>query len=289
MGRSVRKVVMPVAGLGTRMLPATKVIPKEMMPILDRPIIEYAVEECISSGIDMVIMVTGRYKRTIEDHFDLHPELEVALIKQGKEHLLGEIKKFENKVNFVYVRQNQQLGLGHAVLCAREVVGCDDFAVILTDDLIISDEPAIGQLIKVYEELNTSVVALKEVPWESVERYGIVKAREIKEGVFLIEDMVEKPKREDAPSNLAIIGRYVLKNSVLEKLVKTRPGKGGEIQLTDALKEELKERPIYGVKFKGTHFDCGNKEGFILANIFVALKDEHLRKKIIDTVKEHIR
>ncbi|BAT71928.1 UTP--glucose-1-phosphate uridylyltransferase [Thermosulfidibacter takaii ABI70S6] len=281
----IRKVVFPVAGLGTRFLPATKAMPKEMLPLVDKPLIQYTVEEALNSGIDVAVFVTGRGKRAIEDHFDRSWELEYKLEKSGKEELLNEVRKISEMIEVIYVRQRMPLGLGHAVLRAKEAVGNEPFAVILSDDIVDSERPCIGQLIDVYNRFKAPVIALKKVPEEEVSRYGIIKGKEVEEGLFLIEDMVEKPSVEEAPSNYAIIGRYVLTPDVFEKLEKTKPGKGGEIQLTDALKEMAKEKPFYGLVFEGEHFDCGNKLGFLKATVHFALKRDEFKLEFLDYLR----
>lgn len=260
-------------------------MPKEMLPLVDKPLIQYTVEEALNSGIDVAVFVTVRGKRAIEDHFDRSWELEYKLEKSGKEELLNEVRKISEMIEVIYVRQRMPLGLGHAVLRAKEAVGNEPFAVILSDDIVDSERPCIGQLIDVYNRFKAPVIALKKVPEEEVSRYGIIKGKEVEEGLFLIEDMVEKPSVEEAPSNYAIIGRYVLTPDVFEKLEKTKPGKGGEIQLTDALKEMAKEKPFYGLVFEGEHFDCGNKLGFLKATVHFALKRDEFKLEFLDYLR----
>jgi len=281
----IKKAVFPVAGLGTRFLPATKAIPKEMINLVDKPLIQYTVEEAKSSGIETIIFVTGRGKRAIEDHFDANPELEETLSKTGKEELLKEIKRVSSMIEVVSVRQKRPLGLGHAVLQAKHLIKDEPFTVILPDDIVDAEVPCIKQLINTYERFKAPVIALKKVPEEEVSRYGVVKGKEVEEGLFLIEDMVEKPRPEEAPSNYAIIGRYILTPSVFEKLEETEPGAGGEIQLTDALKKMAQEGPFYGVVFEGTHFDCGNKLGFLKATVHFALKDPRFKMDFLDYLR----
>ena len=281
----VKKAVFPVAGLGTRLLPITKACPKEMLPIVDKPLIHYTVEEAVRSGIETVVFVTAREKAALGNYFDRHFELEHNLEKAGKEEFLREVVSVAEMAEVVYVRQKMPLGLGHAVLKAKNIVGKDPFAVILPDDIIDSEVPCIRQLLNVYEKFNAPVVALKRVQDEEVSRYGIIKGREVEEGLFLIEDMVEKPLPEEAPSNYAIIGRYVLTPNVFDKLEKTKPGKGGEIQLTDALREMAREAPFYGVVFEGEHFDCGNKLGLLVANVHFALKRKELKMDFLDYLR----
>ncbi|MGB9667337.1 MAG: UTP--glucose-1-phosphate uridylyltransferase GalU [Thermosulfidibacteraceae bacterium] len=283
----IKKAVFPIAGLGTRFLPITKSIPKEMLPILNKPIIEWTIKEAVDSGIETAIMITSKYKSAIENYFDSFTELEETLKSQNKLELLEEIKSIEEMVKLVSIRQRKTLGLGHAVLCSKIAVGSDDFVVVLPDDVIFGEKPVIRQLIEVYEETKNPVIAIKEVPWEDVKSYGIVKVREVSDRLYIVEDLIEKPQKEEAPSNLAIIGRYILTNDIFDKLEKTPPGKNGEIQLTDALKMLIKDRPIYAYKFEGCHFDCGQKLGFILANLFIALRDKELREPILNFLREN--
>ena len=273
----VRKAVFPAAGLGTRFLPATKAQPKEMLPLVDKPLIQYGVEEAIHSGVPNIIIVTGRGKSAIEDHFDVSFELEQLLESRGKKDLLESIRAVSDMINVAYIRQKEALGLGHAVLRARELVGHEPFAVILSDDIIDSEVPALRQLLDVYEFYNAPVVALMEVPRENTPMYGIVDAEPVphngvKDRLYRIRNLVEKPKASDAPSNLAIIGRYVLTPEVFESLDSIEPGSGGEIQLTDGLKHLLRSRPIYGYRFEGTRYDAGDKLGFLKATVEFALK-----------------
>src|SRR6188508_1469286 len=270
----VRKAVFPAAGLGTRFLPATKAQPKEMLVLVDKPIIQYGVEEAVASGVDNIILVTGRGKNAIEDHFDVSVELETFLEQRGKKEQLDEIRKISNLINFSYVRQGEPLGLGHAVLTTKLLVGEEPFAVILGDDVIDADPPAIRQMIDVFEELDGPVLAIERVPRETVSSYGIVDAEEIRPGVYRIRDMVEKPPVDEAPSNLAIIGRYVLTPDIFPALEETAREKDrtGEIQLTNGLRRLLKQRPIYGCKVNGVRHDTGNKLGFLKAVVYFALK-----------------
>jgi UTP--glucose-1-phosphate uridylyltransferase len=272
----VRKAVFPAAGLGTRFLPATKAQPKEMLPLVDKPLIQYGVEEAIHSGIQNIVIVTGRGKTAIEDHFDVSFELEQLLESRNKKDLLASVRGISDMINVAYVRQKEALGLGHAVLRSRELVGPEPFAVVLSDDVIDSDVPCIRQLLDVYEFYGASVVALMEVPKDSISAYGVVDADPIshKSGdrLFRIRNMVEKPKPEDAPSNLAIIGRYVLTPDIFESIESVEPGKGGEIQLTDSLRHLLRNRPVYGYRFEGTRYDAGDKLGFLKATVEFALR-----------------
>jgi UTP--glucose-1-phosphate uridylyltransferase len=277
----VRKAVFPAAGLGTRFLPATKAQPKEMLPLVDKPLIQYGVEEAIHSGVQNIIIVTGRGKSAIEDHFDVSFELEQLLESRSKKDLLNIVRSVSDMINVAYVRQKEALGLGHAVLRARELVGPEPFAVILSDDVIDSEVPALRQLLDVYEFYSSSVVALMEVPREMIRAYGIVDAEPVshnggRDRLFRIRNMVEKPKPDDAPSNLAIIGRYILTPEIFDAIEAVEPGRGGEIQLTDALKYLLRSRPIYGYKFEGTRYDAGDKLGFLKATVEFALRRNDL-------------
>lgn len=273
----VRKAVFPAAGLGTRFLPATKAQPKEMLPLVDKPLIQYGVEEAINSGIQNIVIVTGRGKTAIEDHFDVSFELEQLLESRNKKDLLASVRGISDMINIAYVRQKEALGLGHAVLRARELVGPEPFAVVLSDDVIDSDIPCVRQLLDVYEFYAAPVVALMEVPKESIAAYGVVDAEPIShrsggDRLFRIRNMVEKPKPEDAPSNLAIIGRYVLTPEIFESIESVEPGRGGEIQLTDSLRNLLHNRPVYGYRFEGTRYDAGDKLGFLKATVEFALR-----------------
>jgi UTP--glucose-1-phosphate uridylyltransferase len=273
----VRKAVFPAAGLGTRFLPATKAQPKEMLPLVDKPLIQYGVEEVLHSGIQNIIIVTGRGKSAIEDHFDVSFELEHLLESRGKKDLLASVRSVSDMIDIAYVRQKEALGLGHAVLRAKDLVGPEPFAVVLSDDVIDAEIPCMRQLLDVYEYFGASVVALMEVPKESISAYGVVDAEPVmhngtKDRLYRIRNMVEKPKAEDAPSNLAIIGRYVLTPEIFHSIESVQPGSGGEIQLTDGLKHLLRNRPIYGYKFEGTRYDAGDKLGFLKATVEFALK-----------------
>ncbi len=273
----VRKAVFPAAGLGTRFLPATKAQPKEMLALVDKPLIQYGVEEAIQSGVQNIIIVTGRGKSAIEDHFDVSFELEHLLEMRNKKDLLATVRAVSDMIDVSYTRQKEALGLGHAVLRARELVGEEPFAVILSDDIIDSEIPCLRQLLDVYEFYSAPVVALMEVPMESISAYGVVDAEPVSHAggqnrLYRIRNMVEKPKAKDAPSNLAIIGRYVLTPEVFKSLDAVEPGSGGEIQLTDGLKHLLRSRPIYGYRFEGTRYDAGDKLGFLKATVEFALK-----------------
>ncbi len=281
MNAKVRKAVFPAAGLGTRFLPATKAQPKEMLPIVDKPIIQYGVEEAIQSGIRNIIMVTGRGKTAIEDHFDVSFELENLLENRGKKELLAIVRSISDMINVSYVRQKEALGLGHAVLRASELVGDEPFAVVLADDVIEAPVPCLRQLLDVYGFFGAPVLAVMEVPRESISSYGAIDAEPVSHNgsndrVYRIRSMVEKPKPEDAPSNLAIIGRYVLTPEIFDSLQAIDPGSGGEIQLTDALRHLLNRRPIYAVRFDGTRYDAGDKLGFLKATVEYALRRSDL-------------
>ena len=272
MKRVIRKAVFPAAGLGTRFLPATKAQPKEMLPLVDKPIIQYGVEEAVASGIDNIILVTGRGKNAIEDHFDVSVELESFLESRGKLEQLDEIRKISNLINFSYVRQGEPLGLGHAVLVTKTLVGDEPFAVILADDVIDAQPPAMRQMIEVFKEFDGPVLAIERVPRENVSAYGIIDAEEIRPGVYRIRDLVEKPPADEAPSELAIIGRYVLTPDIFPALETVGKDRGGEIQLTNGLRELLKSRPIYGCEIDGVRHDTGNKLGFLKAVVYFALR-----------------
>jgi UTP--glucose-1-phosphate uridylyltransferase len=281
MNAKVRKAVFPAAGLGTRFLPATKAQPKEMLPIVDKPIIQYGVEEAIQSGIRNIIMVTGRGKTAIEDHFDVSFELENLLENRGKKELLAIVRSISDMINVSYVRQKEALGLGHAVLRASELVGDEPFAVVLADDVIEAPVPCLRQLLDVYGFFGAPVLAVMEVPHESISAYGAIDAEPVSHNgsndrVYRIRSMVEKPKPEDAPSNLAIIGRYVLTPEIFDSLQAIDPGSGGEIQLTDALRHLLNRRPIYAVRFDGKRYDAGDKLGFLKATVEYALRRSDL-------------
>jgi UTP--glucose-1-phosphate uridylyltransferase len=275
----IRKAVFPAAGLGTRFLPATKAQPKEMLPLVDKPIIQYGVEESVAAGIDNIILVTGRGKNAIEDHFDVSVELETFLESRGKKDLLAEIRKVSNLINFAYVRQGEPLGLGHAVLVTKMLVGDEPFAVILGDDVIDADPPAIGQIIKVFNEVEGPVLAIERVPRETVSSYGIIDAEEVRPGVYRIRDLVEKPPQHEAPSDLAIIGRYVLTPDIFPALEATASDRTGEIQLTNGLRRLLKDRPIYGCRIDGVRHDTGNKLGFLKAVVYFALRRPDLAEE----------
>ena len=287
--KDIRKVVIPVAGWGTRSLPATKNIPKEMLPIYNKPVIQYVVEEAQRAHIKDVIFVTNRDKNVIEDHFDHNLQLEDVLERAGKLDKLEEVRRVAEMVNILSVRQKRQLGLGHAVMCARELVGDEPFAVMVGDDLMFSGVPGIGQLIEVAMAEKMPVIGVMEVPWEKVSRYGIIDGEEVAPGVYRVRDMVEKPKREEAPSRMAIVGRYVLTPDIFDYLEKVKPGHGGEIQLTDALQAMAKERGMMAVRMAGMRFDAGDWAEFLSASIYFALQDESLRYELLGLLKNFVQ
>ena len=281
MPAKVRKAVFPAAGLGTRFLPATKAQPKEMLPLVDKPIIQYGVEEALHSGIQNIIIVTGRGKSAIEDHFDVSFELEYLLESRQKKDLLAIVRSVSDMINVSYIRQREALGLGHAVMRASELVGPEPFAVVLADDVIDAETPCLRQLLDIYDFFCSPVVAVMEVPRESISAYGVVDAEVVahngkKDRVYRIRDLVEKPKASEAPSNLAIIGRYVLTPEIFDSIQAIEPGSGSEIQLTDALKHLLHTRPIYAYRFEGTRYDAGDKLGFLKATVEFALQRHDL-------------
>jgi UTP--glucose-1-phosphate uridylyltransferase len=272
MTTTIRKAVFPAAGLGTRFLPATKAQPKEMLPLVDKPVIQYVIEEAVSSGIEDIIIVTGRGKNAIEDHFDVSFELEKVLEMRGEQEKLEVVRDISSMINLSYVRQKEALGLGHAILVAKELVGNEPFAVFLGDDVIDAKVPAMRQLMKVFEKVQSTVVALEEVDRARTKDYGVISGRPRGERLHEVRDLVEKPDPARAPSNLAIIGRYILTPEIFRHLEKTRADKRGEIQLTNGLRSLLKEQPIYGYQFQGKRYDTGNKLGFLKATVEFALK-----------------
>lgn len=290
MNKKITKAVFPAAGLGTRFLPATKASAKEMLPIVDKPMIQYAVEEAERFGIKEFIIITGKSKRTIEDHFDSAWELEENLKRKGKQALLEEIKRL-NHFHFAYIRQKAPLGLGHAILCSKPFVKDEPFAVILSDDIIDPDDNLLGEMLQFYDEYQSIILALQRVPKAEIHRYGIIAGKEIKKNFFEITDMVEKPKLSSAPSDIAIIGRYILTPDIFHSIETTPPGKGGEMQLTDALKTFLKKGAIYGCLFEGKRYDAGDKIGYLKATVELALKHpsimnefrKYLSSKILNT------
>ena len=280
----LRKAVIPAAGLGTRFLPATKAQPKEMLPIVDKPTIQYIIEEAASAGVEDIIIVTGRSKRSIEDHFDRSIELEFELKKSGKSDWLEMVKSISEIANIHFIRQKQPLGLGHAVLTASHFIGDEPFAVLLGDDVVVSKKPALQQMVDVFSEYKTSILGVQEVSPDAVSRYGIVDCINIDNAVYKVRDLIEKPKKEDAPSNIAILGRYILTPSIFKYLENQTPGAGGEIQLTDALKRLSKNEAMYAYTFKGHRYDVGTKIGFLQANIEFALRNP----EIADDLKKYL-
>ena len=284
----LRKAVIPVAGLGTRFLPATKTVPKELLPIVDIPSIQYVVQEAVDAGIQEIIFVTGRGKDGIEDHFDEAPELEQILTDRGQKETVKMLQRIREMTEVVSVRQKKPLGLGHAVLCARDLVGDEPFAVMLADDLIDNGKPCIGQLLEIFEQKNESVIALMEVPQEEVHRYGVIKGKTLSQRLYQIEAMVEKPPAKEAPSRMAIIGRYILRPEIFDILQNQPVGKGGEIQLTDGLSQLVRQRKVYGCVFEGERYDIGDKFGFVRATVAYALKRDDLRDKVMEYLKSAI-
>jgi UTP--glucose-1-phosphate uridylyltransferase len=281
----LKKAVIPVAGLGTRFLPATKTVPKELLPIVDIPSIQYVVQEAVDAGIEEIIFVTGRGKDGIEDHFDDAPELEQVLSDRGQTEMVKMLRGIAEMTEVVSVRQKKPLGLGHAVLCARDLVGNEPFAVMLADDLIDSNIPCIHQLLEIFNQTEESVVALMEVPQSEVQQYGVIKGTVIKERLYQVEATVEKPAAEEAPSRMAIIGRYVLRPEIFTILQNLPPGRGGEIQLTDGLAQLVRERQVFGCEFLGDRYDIGDKFGFVRATVAYALKRPDLKDKLLQYLK----
>ena len=282
----IKKAIIPAAGLGVRFLPATKAQPKEMLPIVDKPTIQYIVEEAVASGIEDILIVTGKNKRAIEDHFDKSTELEMYLEKRGKDDLLEIVRSVSNMVDIHYVRQKEPLGLGHAIYCARKFIGNEPFAVLLGDDLMKARTPVLKQMMDLYEEVEGSIVAVQEVEPQDVSKYGILKAEYAGERLYRVYDLVEKPKPEEAPSNLAVMGRYIIEPEIFDFLEKTPPGAGGEIQLTDALRMLCRVKPIYGYIYEGMRYDVGDKLGFLKATVEYALDREELASGFKAYLKE---
>jgi UTP--glucose-1-phosphate uridylyltransferase len=285
MASQIRKVVFPAAGLGTRFLPATKAQPKEMLPLVDKPIIQYGVEEAVAAGVNNVILVTGRGKNAIEDHFDVSVELESFLEQRGKTDQLSEIRKISNLINFSYVRQGEPLGLGHAVLVTQNLVGNEPFAVILADDVIDATPSALAQMIEVHNETGAPILLVERVPKQDVTSYGIIAYEPVRRGVYRVTDLVEKPPRDEAPSDLAIIGRYILTPDIFAALETTARDRTGEIQLTNGLRRLLASRPIYACEVKGVRHDTGNKLGYLRAVVYFALK----RPDLSEPFREYLR
>ena len=279
--KKVRKAIIPAAGLGTRFLPATKAQPKEMLPIVDKPAIQYIIEEAIASGIEEILIITGRNKRSIEDHFDKSVELETELKEQGKYDLLGLIEEI-SQIDIHYIRQKEAKGLGHAVLCAKQFVGNEPFAVMLGDDIVDAEVPCLRQLIDVYDDCQGTVLGVQEVAKDKVSSYGIVNPKKVKENIWQAVDLIEKPSVEEAPSQLAVLGRYILEPEIFALLEKTEPGRGNEIQLTDAICKLAHEKPVYAYNFSGRRYDIGDKQGYLEATVEYALKRPEIRDKFLN-------
>lgn len=282
----VRKAIIPAAGLGTRFLPATKAQPKEMLPIVDKPTLQYIIEEAISSGIEEILIITGRNKKSIEDHFDKSIELELELEKSGKQELLDMVRYISDMINIQYVRQKEPRGLGHAILCAKSFINNEPFAVILGDDIVDAQKPCLKQLIDVYTEYNTTIIGVQKVNEQDVNKYGIIQGKHIDDKIYLIKDLVEKPEIDKAPSNIAILGRYILKPDIFDILENQKPGKNNEIQLTDALKTLCETQAMYAYEFEGRRYDVGEKFGFLQATVEYALKNNDLREPFLDYLKK---
>jgi UTP--glucose-1-phosphate uridylyltransferase len=278
----VKKAIIPAAGLGTRFLPATKAQPKEMLPVVDKPTIQYIVEEAVASGIEEILIITGRNKKSIEDHFDKSIELELELEKSGKAELLELVRDISDMVDIHYIRQKEPRGLGHAIHCAKTFVGNEPFAVLLGDDVVDSETPCLKQLIDCYSEYKTTILGVQTVAKENVPKYGIVDGIHIEDRVYKVKDLVEKPSVDEAPSNVAILGRYIITPEIFNILENTKPGKGGEIQLTDALKTLIAKEAMYAYNFEGKRYDVGDKLGFLQATIEFALKKDELREDFIN-------
>lgn len=282
---NVKKAIIPAAGLGTRFLPATKAQPKEMLPIVDKPTIQYIIEEAVASGIEEILIITGRNKRAIEDHFDKSIELEQQLTVNGKDELLKLVDDISNMANIYYIRQKEPKGLGHAIACAKTFVGNEPFAVMLGDDVVHNEVPCLKQLVDCYNEYKTTILGVQKVADNDVSKYGIVKGKPIEDGVLKVKDLVEKPKKEEAPSNIAILGRYIITPRIFDILENTKPGKGGEIQLTDALKTLMHEEAMYAYEFEGRRYDVGDKLGFLEATVEYALRRDDLRDDFVNYLK----
>ena len=285
MKQRIRKAIIPAAGLGTRFLPATKAQPKEMLPIVDKPTLQYIIEEAVESGIEEILIVTGKGKKSIEDHFDRSIELELELEKKGKTEMLKMVQDISNMVDVYFIRQKEPKGLGHAIYCARSFVGDEPFAILLGDDIVDNDVPCLKQLIGAYDEYKTSILGVQEVAKENTDKYGILDVKHIEDRVYKVKDMVEKPKVEEAPSNIAILGRYIITPAIFEILENQEPGKGGEIQLTDALKTLGEHEAIYAYNFEGKRYDVGDKLGFLKATVDFALKRDDLKEDFIEFLK----
>jgi len=285
MANKIRKAVFPAAGLGTRFLPATKASPKEMLPLVDKPLIQYVIEESVASGVESILIITGRDKAAIENHFDISFELEQMLLERGKQDMFDLVHEIPEIARISYTRQKQALGLGHAILQAKDFVGSEPFAALLADDIVDSEKPALQQMVEVYEKYDAPVIATMRVEGEDISRFGVIDADEVEPRVYKINDMVEKPPFAEAPSDLAIIGRYIFTPDIFAAIEKTEPGSGGEIQITDAMRILLKERPFYAVELEGKRHDAGDKLGFLIATVELALKREDLGREF----REYLR
>ncbi|MGX4601516.1 UTP--glucose-1-phosphate uridylyltransferase GalU [Faecalimicrobium sp. JNUCC 81] len=286
MQRTVKKAVIPAAGLGTRFLPATKAQPKEMLPIVDKPTLQYIIEEAVASGIEEILIITGRNKKSIEDHFDKSVELELELEQKGKKELLDIVQGISNMINIHYIRQKEPKGLGDAIYCARHFIGDEPFAVMLGDDIVDNEVPCLKQLIDAYEEYRTTILGVQKVDAKDTDKYGIIAAKHIEEKVYKVKDLVEKPEPGKAPSNIAILGRYIITPEIFEILEDLPAGKGGEVQLTDALKELSRKEAMYAYNFDGRRYDVGDKLGFLEATVDFALKRPELRDGFIEYLKK---
>ncbi len=278
----VRKAIIPAAGLGTRFLPATKAQPKEMLPIVDKPALQYIIEEAVESGIEEILIITGRNKKSIEDHFDKSVELELELEKSGKLELLEQVRKISEMANIHYIRQKEPKGLGHAIYCARYFIGNEPFAVLLGDDIVYAQKPCLKQMIDVYNEYRTTILGVQKVSDDDVSKYGIVDVKQIEDRVYKVKGLVEKPAMKDAPSNMAILGRYIISPEIFGILEQTEPGKGGEIQLTDGLKALAQREAMYAYDFEGRRYDVGDKQGFLEATVEYALRNTELREEFLN-------
>ena len=286
--QTVKKAIIPAAGLGTRFLPATKAQPKEMLPIVDKPTLQYIIEEAVASGIKEILIITGRNKKSIEDHFDKSVELELELEQKGKQDLLEMVRNISNMINIHYIRQKEPNGLGHAINCAKSFIGDEPFAVMLGDDVVDAEKPCLKQLIEAYEEYHTTILGVQQVANEDVDKYGIVEGKYIENGIYKVKDLIEKPDIETAPSNIAILGRYIITPEIFDILENTKPGKNGEIQLTDGLKALCKNQAMYAYVFEGKRYDVGDKLGFLEATVDFALKNPELRDGFLEYMKKTV-
>ena len=286
----IRKAVIPAAGLGTRFLPATKAQPKEMLPIVDKPTLQYIIEECIESGIEEILIITGRNKKSIEDHFDKNIELEMELEKSGKQEMLEMVRNISDMANIHFIRQKEPKGLGHAIYCSKTFVGNEPFTVLLGDDIVYNEEkPCLKQILECYNEYKTSILGVQKVPRENINKYGIVEAKHIEDRVYKVKGLIEKPNMNQTNSNIAILGRYIITPRIFEILENLEPGKGGEIQLTDALLKLSKEEAIYAYNFEGKRYDVGDKFGFLQATVEYALRKDELKDDFIKYLKEIVK